>query len=174
MKRFREFIVHHWRSLIGLHDTPHSIAGGIALGIFFGFTPLFGFKTLLAMLLAWCFRCSYVAAVIAVNLHDVTLPLMPFLLRMEYGIGYFLLNNPHVWPPKINPKQLHFGTLVHWSWFINVGWPMLLGSVLVAGPVAIASFFAAVPLLQRYQAHREAVRKARETARLGGPRGRSE
>ena len=168
MKQLRDLIVRHWHALVALHDTPHSIAGGIALGIFFGFTPLFGFKTLLAMFLAWVFRCSYVAAAIAVNLHDVTLPLIPVILRVEYGIGYFLLKAPHVWPPKIEARHLHFGEWLQWTWFIKVGWPMLVGSVFFAGPLAVVSFFVALPIVQRYQARREAIRAAKASSKLPG------
>jgi len=138
----------------------------VAVGIFFGFTPLFGFKTLLAMLLAWTFRCSYVAAAIAVNLHDVVFLLWPLILRLEFGIGYYLLHDPHVWPPRIHTRHLDYHNLIQWSWFSRVGWPMLLGSVFIAGPIAIVSFFVTLPIVRRYQAHRDAVRKAKLTARL--------
>jgi uncharacterized protein (DUF2062 family) len=30
--------------LVTLRDTPHAIAGGVAIGVFIGFTPLFGSK----------------------------------------------------------------------------------------------------------------------------------
>ena len=154
MKRFRDFIARLWHEMIGLHDTPHAIAGGVAIGIFFGFTPLFGFKTLLAMLVAWTFRCSYVAAAVAVSLHDVVLPLIPVILRLEYRIGYFLLQYPHLWPPKLEVRHLHFGMWFHWSSFVTIGWPTLVGSVIFSGPIAAVSFFVTLPLVRRYQAIR--------------------
>ena len=52
-------------------DTPHSIALGSAIGIFFGFTPLWSLKTLLSIGVAWVFRCNKLAAAIAVTLHDI-------------------------------------------------------------------------------------------------------
>jgi uncharacterized protein len=74
--------------LVTLRDTPHAIAGGVAIGVFIGFTPLFGVKTLLSLGVAYLLRCNPIAAVIAVSLHDVAMPLLPVLLRMEYDISF--------------------------------------------------------------------------------------
>ena len=60
--------------LVTLRDTPHAIAGGVAIGVFIGFTPLFGIKTLLSLGAAYLLRCNPIAAVIAVSLHDVVTP----------------------------------------------------------------------------------------------------
>ena len=57
-------------TLMAINDTPHSIALGSAIGIFFGFTPLWSLKTLLSIATAWLFRCNKVAAAIAVTLHE--------------------------------------------------------------------------------------------------------
>ena len=62
---------------------PHAIAGGVAIGVFVGFTPLFGIKTLLSLGGAYLLRCNPIAAVIAVSLHDIVTPLWPVLLRVD-------------------------------------------------------------------------------------------
>jgi uncharacterized protein (DUF2062 family) len=67
----------HGRKLFVIKDTPHAIASGAAIGVFLGFTPLFGLKTLLALLLAALFRVNKIAAVVAVSLHDLLFPLWP-------------------------------------------------------------------------------------------------
>jgi len=36
-----------------IRDAPRAVAGGVAIGIFWGFTPLLGFKTLLSIFFAW-------------------------------------------------------------------------------------------------------------------------
>ena len=90
-------LVDHIKSLgarlVTLRDTPHAIAGGVAIGVFIGFTPLFGIKTLLSLGVAYLLRCNPIAAVIAVSLHDVVTPLWPVLLRLEYDIGFWVLSN---------------------------------------------------------------------------------
>ena len=48
----RRYISHYIRKcheLLDAKDAPHSIAGGTAIGVFFGFVPIFGLKTLCAM-----------------------------------------------------------------------------------------------------------------------------
>src|SRR3954471_23766770 len=67
----------HHMTLMTLPDTPHAIALGAAIGMFFGFSPLFGLKTILAFLITWAFRANKTAAVITVQLHDLLLPFVP-------------------------------------------------------------------------------------------------
>jgi len=154
MKHFVDFIRRHWHRLIQLHDTPHRIAGGTAVGVFFGFTPFFGFKTLLAILSAWGFRCSRVAAAVGVTLHDVMIPLMPVLLLQEYGIGYWLLNSPHAWPAKMKISHLKVDHWLHWKAFHEVIWPTFVGSLVIGLPVAAISFYLTLRVVRRHQAKR--------------------
>ena len=97
----RKWFNEHSLKLLAIRDTPNAIAGGVAIGIFFGFTPLVGLKTLLSIFVAWLTRCNILAAAIAVTLHDVALPFMPVLFRWEYNIGYWLLSDPHHWPERL-------------------------------------------------------------------------
>jgi len=94
---FRE----HSLRLLAIRDTPEAIAGGVAIGVFFGFTPLFGLKTLAAIFLAWLTRSNIIAAVIASAMHDLVLPFMPVIYHWEYSVGYWLLSKPHEWPPGL-------------------------------------------------------------------------
>ena len=147
---------------MNLRDTPHAVAGGAAIGMFIGFTPLFGVKTLLSLVAAYLLRCSKLAAVISVTLHDIALPFMPFLLTLEYTIGYWLLHH-HTMPTKMVLKDLHLWELWNWATFLNVGRPMLVGSLFVSAPAALLTYLILLPLLMR----REARRLARET--VGNP-----
>src|SRR5262245_49491352 len=71
LAQLKRWLVAHHMTLMTIADTPHSIALGSAIGIFFGFTPLYPFKTLLSIAVAWVLRCNKIAAAIAVTLHDV-------------------------------------------------------------------------------------------------------
>ncbi|HEY2614772.1 MAG TPA: DUF2062 domain-containing protein, partial [Chthoniobacterales bacterium] len=55
-KRVKEWLAAHHVTLMTLADTPHSIALGSAIGIFFGFTPVLGMKTLLSIAVTWLCR----------------------------------------------------------------------------------------------------------------------
>src|SRR6059058_3683114 len=85
--RFKLWLRAHHMTLMTLPDTPHSIALGSAIGMFFGFTPLFTLKTLLAFLITWLFRANKTAAVITVTLHDVLLPFVPAMFFWQYKLG---------------------------------------------------------------------------------------
>src|SRR6516162_10004525 len=102
----RRWLHEHSLKLLAIRDTPQAIAGGVAIGIFFGFTPLFGLKTLCAIAFAWLTRCNIIASVIAVALHDVLLPFMPVVYRWEYDLGFWLLSHPHAWPPPLHRARL--------------------------------------------------------------------
>ncbi len=137
--------------MLELRDTPHAIGGGVAIGVFFGFTPLFGVKTLLSLATAWLTRCSKIAAVISVSLHDIVTPLWPVLLRLEYDIGYWLLSHPHRLPPKITLHHVKFGELLQWTTFLHLGLPMLVGSLVIAVPAAAIAYVFAYGLMRRRQ-----------------------
>jgi uncharacterized protein (DUF2062 family) len=129
------------RRLLSVKDAPEAIAVGAAVGVFFGFIPLWGLKTLLAIGSARLLRGSVMAAAIAVTLHDILLPLMPLLLRWEYDVGYWLLNHPHELPPHMHLHHQGPGVWFHWSTFFTVGRPLLLGAWLIATPFAVVTYY---------------------------------
>ena len=137
-------------TLMAINDTPHSIALGSAIGIFFGFTPLMSVKTLGSIGTAWVFRSNKVAAAIAVTLHDVLLPLMPAIYFFEYRMGYWMLHG--VMPFRVRPKQLGFWESLNWHVFVRSVWPTLLGSLFLALPFALATYFLLRMLVSRKQA----------------------
>ena len=145
---------------MNLRDTPHAVAGGVAIGMFIGFTPLLGIKTLLSLAVAYLLRCSKIAAVISVSLHDVVAPFWPILFKIEYDIGFWLLSHPHVLPGKVVIADIHFREMLQWTTFLEFGWPMLVGSVFVSTPAALISYAVMLPWLK----HREKRRNLREAA----------
>jgi uncharacterized protein (DUF2062 family) len=137
------------RQLLQLKDTSHAIALGTAVGMFFGFIPLWGFKTLLALGLSRLLRGNLLATAIATTLHDIALPLMPLLLRWEYEIGYWILSHPHELPPSLRLSHHSASVWFHWSTFLTLGRPLLLGSLVFATPVAIATYYITLAVIQR-------------------------
>ena len=88
---------------------------GVAVGVFFGFLPLVGLKTLLALGVTHLLRGNLLAAAIAVSLHDLLLPVAPLWLRWEYDLGYWLLSHPHDLPPHLRLHNLHPSDWLRWS-----------------------------------------------------------
>ena len=140
--------------LLSLKDPPQAIAVGMAVGMFFGLIPLWGLKTLLALAVTRLLRGSIVAAVIAVTLHDVVLPVMPLLLRWEYDVGYWLLSYPHALPPRLHMSYQNPAIWFHWSTFFTVGQPLLLGSVVLAVPVGVVTYYVTLGLVKQWRRKR--------------------
>jgi uncharacterized protein (DUF2062 family) len=141
-------------TLMAIADTPHSIAFGSAIGIFFGFTPLYPLKTLLSILLAWILRCNKIAAAVAVTLHDVLIFAMPAIYFGEYKLGCLTLH-------RSRPHHIRFGPFalrdyLHWHVFSTVVWPTLqpalIGSLFLAVPSAVATYVAVRLLVRRARA----------------------
>ncbi len=152
----RRWFQEHSLRLLAIRDTPDAIAGGVAIGIFFWFPPLLGLKTVGAILFAWLTRSNILAAVIAVTLHDVLLPVMLVVYRWEYCLGYWLLTAPHHWPQRLSrtDRLLHLRWTdwkFFWKTFSIIGKPLLLGSVVCGAPAALVAFFATKTIVGRHQ-----------------------
>ncbi|HST29683.1 MAG TPA: DUF2062 domain-containing protein [Chthoniobacterales bacterium] len=134
-ERKKMWLADHHMTLVTIADTPHSIAFGSAIGIFFGFTPLWSLKTLLSIAVAWVCRCNKIAAAIAVTLHDVLIFLMPAVYFAEYKLGCWTLNRP----PPAHRIRFHFGLhdYLNWELFRRVVWPAMIGSLFLAIPSAV-------------------------------------
>jgi uncharacterized protein (DUF2062 family) len=153
----RRWLHEHSLKLLAIRDTPDAIAGGVAIGIFFGFTPLFGLKTLSAIFFAWLTRSNILAAVLAGTLHDIILPFMPVIYRWEYDLGYWLLSDPHRWPQSLARIHRDGLALRNWASYITgVGKPLLVGGIVCATPFAALSFFLTRRIVFRHQQKKKA------------------
>jgi uncharacterized protein len=146
--RFKHWLTEHHMTLMAIADTPHSIALGSAIGIFFGFTPLYGLKTLLSIAVAWILRCNKIAAAIVVTVHDVLIFAMPAIYLVEYQLGCWCLRRGAA-PQRPRFGQLGFHDYLSWHVFSRVVWPMLVGSLFLALPSAVVVYFLMRMLVSR-------------------------
>jgi uncharacterized protein (DUF2062 family) len=149
-RRLQRWLRSHHMTLMTLPDTPHNIALGSAIGMFFGFTPLFTMKTLLAFLITWLFRANKTAAVITVTLHDVLLPLVPAMFFWQYKLGMWALY--HRLPQRPGFRRVSLGDFMEWTTFLTVGRPILVGSLFFAVPAALLVYFGLRAVLIRSRA----------------------
>jgi uncharacterized protein (DUF2062 family) len=151
LARLKSWLVAHHMTLMTIADTPHSIALGSAIGIFFGFTPLYPLKTLLSIGTAWVCRCNKIAAAIAVTLHDVVIWAMPAIYLAEYHLGCWSLQRPPA--QRVHFRQFGLRDYVHWQVFSRVVWPTFwpafVGSLFLAIPSAIIIYFVMRLLVSR-------------------------
>src|SRR3954463_4410369 len=143
----------HHMTLMTLPDTPHSIALGSAIGMFFGFSPLLGLKTLLAFLITWALKANKTAAVITVQLHDLLLPLVPAMFVWQYRLGMWALY--HRVPQRAGFRRVALSDFMEWTTFLTVGRPILVGSLFFAVPSALIVYFGLRAVLIRSRAQTE-------------------
>ncbi|MGA2656019.1 MAG: DUF2062 domain-containing protein [Verrucomicrobiota bacterium] len=145
----RRWLHEHSLKLLAIRDTPQAIAGGVAIGVFFGFMPLFGLKTLLAIFFAWLTGTNILAAVLAGTAHDIIFPFMPVIYLWEYDLGYWILNGH--WPASVVRHVLTPANWRSWARFVTIGKPMLLGAAVCGAPLAVVAFFATRRVVARHQ-----------------------
>jgi len=76
--RLKDFIIHH-------HAEPGRLACAVALGVFIGMTPFYGFQTLLAAGLAGLFRLNIAGAVLATQISNPMFA--PFIITSSVWLG---------------------------------------------------------------------------------------
>ncbi len=96
---FRSLKKKNWRVildeyLIRSHETPHTKAFSVALGVFFGITPFWGLQMWFVIFFAWIFKLNKAVAVLASNISIP--PMIPLILFLSYETGRIWLGNKAV------------------------------------------------------------------------------
>ncbi|CAN5300513.1 DUF2062 domain-containing protein [soil metagenome] len=124
-KGFKRF----WKENIIKSDEPaHKKAAAVALGVFVGMSPFWGFHTLLVFLLAALFRLNKAIAFIFSNISIP--PLIPVIIYLSYQLGSFLTGNGISWELRLSDFDSGAKVLEGLSYYI-------LGSFALAGSVAL-------------------------------------
>ena len=127
---FRQFKLNVIR-LARIQSEPDDIGRGMALGLFIGFTPTFGIQVLLAMLFAFLLRQNKIATFVGVW---ITNPLTASLIYgLEYQVGRMVLGLPPISSDQFSSKLI-------WTLGMQVGTPLLLGSLILGIPIAIIGY----------------------------------
>jgi len=134
---------------VRLRGLPDEIAKGVALGIFIGMTPTFGFQMAIAIFFAYLLRQNRLAAVLGVW---VTNPVTaPFIYAAEYEIGRRLLDM----------ELFALPTELTWEAYSTLGWeilfPMWFCGILfgvVFGFLAYLATLKLIPLIKTWRVPR--------------------
>lgn len=142
------------RTILMLDDTPHSIALGTAIGMFFGMTPTVGIQMILVLSFAFVvrpfFKFNKMAGVLTVY---VTNPLTVVPIYWAcYKIGTYFVAG-HVTYEKF-AGILEYKGYEEWSRTVrslvfDVGAPLLVGSLLVATVSALLTYPAMIWLIRQ-------------------------
>jgi len=138
--------------LLMLDDTPHSIAMGVAAGVFISLTPTVGLHMALVVVLSLIIRLNRTAGLAAVWLNNPVTMIPVFFFN--YLIGTWVLLRPPIrwhefreavgralvfqhWYEKLGAVFFVLGKLT-----VEVAGPLWLGSVMVATALAVPAYFA--------------------------------
>ncbi len=139
-KRLVSFFVNR---VLHVHDTPHRIAMGVAIGIFVAWTPTVGFQMPLVIALAWLLGANKLVGVPFVWISS-PLTFVPIYLP-SYYVGRWILHSD-VPPPDFGRLANVTGDWLDWgsTWW-SVTWhaflPLWVGSLLIALTLAVPTYF---------------------------------
>ncbi len=144
------------RRLLSLDDTPHAVALGTAIGMFVGLTPTVGIQMIIILLVAMAtrplFHFNRVAGLITVYVSN-PITMLPMYAAF-YVTGSLFVDAPL----SAASFQERFESTLGGDWteplrflFTEVGWPMILGSLLIATIGSVVTYPVVRHLLERRQ-----------------------
>jgi uncharacterized protein (DUF2062 family) len=134
---------------VRLRGLPDEIAKGVALGIFVGMTPTFGFQMAIAIVFAYLLRENRLAAILGVW---VTNPVTaPFIYATEYEVGRRLLGM----------ERFQLPSELTWEAYSTLGWeilfPMWFCSIIfgvIFGFISYQTTLRLIPLVKTWRVPR--------------------
>ena len=150
--RFKRIVRYYFLRIIRQGASAHSIALGVALGVFIGALPIIPLQTAAVLVLAFVFRANKISAVICTTYTNV-FTLVPFYalfyLTGAMTIKLFGFSVAHQ-NLSLHELMVYFRTLFHpedttmremlahgWRFFMV----MLLGGVILGVPASFGSYF---------------------------------
>lgn len=143
--------------ILRLQGNPHALALGVAIGTFVAALPIFGIQMLAAATLAWMFRASIAAALLATFLANPIVT--PLLWVAAYAAGQVALGAADPLSPAEIVSQ--FRDIGLWFRTYDVSkasqmvWPLLkpllLGSVLIGAALAAVGYWLSFHLATAYR-----------------------
>ena len=161
----RRSVRYNYLRLLRLRIPARTMAMGLAVGVFAGCIPALPpipMQVLFAVVLAFVFRGSKVAALIAIN-HSNPLNWWLFWIA-QYHIGKHLVPfNVHFDTAMLSMDKLADINLLELGWQMIA--TMYAGGVAMGVPLGVASYFIALPLIRSYR-KRRTLRMLERKARL--------
>lgn len=138
-KSLREFIK---EDVLGSNDSPKIKSASLALGVFIGIIPIWGFQTITVLFLAVSFRLNKLLAFAASNISIP--PMIPFIVIAALKIGSLVLNS------DIDDEEV--SKIVD---FKNHIVEYLIGSIILASLTALLVGFVSYFLLKKFDKNKE-------------------
>lgn len=141
------------KRIVRLRASPHSIALGLAAGIFAACSPLLGLHIVIALALAWVLSGNLVAAALGTAFCN---PLtFPFIIAGDIKLGDLLLHKSVV--TGAAPETI--GNMWSGGQLADLWKPMLVGSVPIGLVCSILTYFVSSCLVKMFKERRETAKR---------------
>jgi len=143
-RRLRDFFVNR---VLGVHDTPHRIALGVAVGIFVTWMPVIGFQMILIVAFSILLRAN---KVVGVPFAWITNPATLWIYIPNYFLGCWLLGSAYEPGKLMHGLMCAFGPSERDLWgrldgiletLRAVAVPLFLGSAIVGAVLGAITYF---------------------------------
>ena len=141
-----------WQKLSRLDARPDQIAAGFCIGIVAGLLPLNPSPIIVATVVAWLLKRNVIAAVAGATIAILYIPLLPLIWLAEYRLGMLILPVRH----PLALDQARLWSVLKNSWDAYAA--MLVGSVIIAAPIALLAYLIVKFLAERWARKRAASR----------------
>ncbi len=147
--RLKRWIKLNYYRLVRMKDSPHKVAGGMALGMFLGVMPIAG--PIYALIFATLLKLNRGAAVLGTILFNTatTIPIWIF----SYSLGSFLMG--HGWNSSDYIYRLMKARTIRGVWDIlsATGISLLIGVIITSVLISLISYLITYRIMVAYQDH---------------------
>ena len=133
-----------WQKLSHLDARPDQIAVGFSIGIVASFLPLNPSPIIVATAVAWLLKRNVIAAVAGATAAILYTPLLPLMWLAEYRLGKLILPVQH----PLTLDQARLWDVLQKGWDVYAA--MLVGSIIIATPIAFLTYFVVKRLAERW------------------------
>jgi len=163
MANYRKRLKRLYLRVVTAKGSPRQVAAGLAVGVFWGLSPLWLLQTLLALVSATALNVSRIPAAIGVHISNPITA--PFIYPITWKVGDFLLR------PFVGAAQMAAWEGTTFSWDVLPGLAghaltrMLLGGFVLGAVLGIMTYLLALLGLVRFKKAIKMRRKARQLKR---------
>lgn len=148
----------NYLKILRIKTSAHSIALGMAFGVFIGFMPVIPFQTVTVLALAFLFRANKITAVLATWISN-PINMVPFYYVL-YRVGDFVLPFQVV---DYDPGNMDIRIMLDLGWrFLAV---MFVGGAVMGTPSSVVTYLVTRKLVLSYR-KRRALRLLRKRTEL--------
>ncbi len=133
-----------WQKLSNIDARPDQIAAGFAIGIAASFLPLNPSPIIVGSAVAWLLKRNVIAAAAGGAMAMLYTPLVPFMWLGEYRLGKLILPVSH----PLVLDQARLWEVLQESWDVYAA--MFVGSIIMATPVTLLTYFVVKRLAERW------------------------